>query len=132
MAARDALDHSERRAHPRATVSTAAVVLARHNAGAPMTIESVSTSGARLVGPVTVDVGERVEILFEVNGHPMEVSGEVVRVEVKDLTTDCIAVRFVDVAVETRAKLRELVQQALEEQDKQREADVDEAVEEDV
>jgi hypothetical protein len=123
----DVFDPSERREEPRADVSTAAVVLVRHNEGAAMTIESVSTSGARLVGPVTLDVGERIQILFEVDGSPIEVSGEVVRVEATDMTTDRIAVRFVDVADDTRVKLRLLVQRALEHEDEQRQADVDDA-----
>jgi hypothetical protein len=39
----------ERRNEPRAEASTMAIVLARHNAGVELAIDSISVSGARLV-----------------------------------------------------------------------------------
>jgi hypothetical protein len=99
---------SERPANPRADISTA-IVLARHNNGVAMMIESISTSGARLVGPVTLIVGERIQALFDVEGIPVEVFADVVRVETQDIATDRITVRFVDVSDEKRAYLQRLV-----------------------
>lgn len=43
-----------------------------------MTIESLSISGARLSGSGTFGMGERVQVLFEVDGAPIDVTAEVV------------------------------------------------------
>jgi hypothetical protein len=115
MAAKGTFHPVERRDSTRVEISRAAVVLARHNAGVAMTIESISTGGARLVGGVTLAVGERIQILFEIDQRPVEVLGEVVRAETQDITTDRIAVRFVELTGETRELIRQLVLQTLEE-----------------
>jgi hypothetical protein len=104
---------TDRRADARAEIDTVAVVLARHNAGVQMTIESLSVTGARLAGPSTFDVGERIQILFEIEGTPLDVAGEVVRVEHQDMVNDRIAVRFVDVEDTDVALIRRLVKQTL-------------------
>jgi hypothetical protein len=107
-------DPRDRREHPRADVEATAVVLVRHNAGVTMTIESLSVGGARIIGELTVDRGDRVQILFDIAGRPVEVFGEVVRVDKRDIATDRVSVRFVDVAVETRDLIRELVREVIE------------------
>lgn len=107
-------DDGERRAHPRADVSTTAIVLARHNAGVELVIDSISVGGARLVGEIAVVVGEYVQILFESDGHPIDVRGEVVRAEKVDMVTDHVALRFVDTSDETKELLRRLVERLLE------------------
>lgn len=104
----------ERRRDPRAEICASAIVLARHNDGVAFTIESISVSGARLAGPLALDVGERVHLLFEMDGHPVEVTGEVVRVDRQDLASDHIAVRFIEVAEDTRALIRDLVVRTLD------------------
>ena len=103
----------ERRVYPRVAAATTAVVLARHNAGVTLTIDSISLGGARLEGTITVEVGERVQLLFEVEGRPVDVAGEVVRVQMIDMATDHIAVRFVDVAGDAKDLIRQLVDQSL-------------------
>jgi hypothetical protein len=103
----------DRRQAPRVEVSTSAIVLARHNNGVAFVIESMSTSGARLAGPLTLGVGERVQILFEIDGHPIDVCAEVVRVEKFDMMTDRVAVTFRDVDAETQKRIVQLVQQTL-------------------
>jgi hypothetical protein len=106
----------DRREHPRADVGTSAVVLARHNGGVVVSIESLSISGARLAGQLTVDTGEIVQILFEVDGHPIEVDGEVLRVESRDLYRDQISVRFGELTTATRTLITQLVRKTLDRQ----------------
>ena len=107
-------DTDERRQYPRASAATTAIVLARHNAAVSLTIASISLGGARLEGNITVAMGERVQILFDVEGHPVDVSGEVVRVEMIDMATDHIAVRFVDVELDTKELIRQLVERSFD------------------
>jgi hypothetical protein len=107
-------DTDERRQYPRAAAATTAIVLARHNAAVSLTIASISLGGARLEGNITVAMGERVQILFDVEGHPVDVSGEVVRVEMIDMATDHIAVRFVDVELDTKELIRQLVERSFD------------------
>jgi hypothetical protein len=92
-------------------------LLARHNRGITVTVESMSVDGARLAGPTTLDVGERVQVLFEIEGHPLEVHAEVVRVESRDMSNDRIAVRFVEIDDDTRDQIRRLVLRAIELED---------------
>jgi hypothetical protein len=103
----------DRRHDPRIAYTTTAVVLARHNAGVEVTLDSVSVGGARFRGSVTLALGERVHILLEVGG-PLEVEAEVVRVERYDLVTDRFAVRFIELDEDARARIRALVQQVLD------------------
>lgn len=113
----------DRRHDPRIVVATQAVVLARHNDGVALTIDSLSVGGARLVGHLTLDRGERVQILFEVAGQPVEVHGEVIRVEKQDMMTDRIAVKFVEVESRARRLITRLVRDAIAEEENKREAE---------
>ena len=103
-----------RREHPRVDVTTAAVVLARHNTGVAFTIESISAGGARLVGPLTLDVGERVQVLFELAGTPIDVEGEVVRAERHDMMNDRVAIAFKNVSETTRSIIHQIVVTSLD------------------
>ncbi len=87
---------------------------ARHNAGVAVRIVSVSLGGARLHGEITVQLGERIRVLFEVDGRPIDTDCEVVRVEKVDMATDKIAIRFIDVDATTKIALRHLVDRLLE------------------
>jgi hypothetical protein len=107
-------DTDDRRQYPRAAAATTAVVLARHNAAVSLTIASISLGGARLQGTISVGMGERVQIMFDVGNHPVDVSGEVVRVEMIDMATDHIAVRFVDVGPDTKELIRQMVDRSLD------------------
>ena len=105
----------ERRQHPRVDASLAsAVILARHNPGVAFSIESISAGGARLVGPLTLEVGERIQILFELEGVPIDVEANVVRVDRQDFVTDHIAVSFKNLSDEARGVIYELVERALD------------------
>jgi hypothetical protein len=107
----------ERRKHARAEISMVAVVLARHNPGVAMTIDSLSLGGARLSGPATFARDERVQVLFDIEGTPLDIAAEVVRVEHQDIVIDRIAVRFVSLTQPQRAAIRHLVQRVLELED---------------
>ena len=89
-------------------------MLARHNAAVSLTIVSISLGGARLEGEISVGVGERIQILFEIDGQPIDVHGEVVRVEMLDMATDHIAVRFLDPSPDARGSIREMVERAVD------------------
>lgn len=110
----DGPDGIENREYPRATTAAQAVVLARHNNGVGLTIVSLSLGGARLVGSISVDVGERVQILFEFDGQPVDVEGEVVRTESLDMATDHIAVRFVSLTSKAKESIRAMVDHSME------------------
>jgi len=105
---------SERRQHPRVAITSSAIVLARHNSGVAFSIESISVGGARLVGPLTLEVGETVQILFELEGTPIDVEGQVARVDRQDIMTDRVAVAFKNLSAEARASIQQLVVRALD------------------
>jgi hypothetical protein len=106
--------NQEHRQHLRAPTAARAVVLARHNAGVALTIVSISLGGARLEGEISVVVGERVQILFEIDAQPIDVGGEVVRVEMIDMAMDHIAVRFLDLPPEAKRLIHRMVERALD------------------
>jgi hypothetical protein len=62
-----------------------------------------------LVGEITVAIGEPIQMLLDISGHPVDVKGVVVRTEKCDAVTDIVAVRFVDVSADSKARISELV-----------------------
>lgn len=52
------------------------MVLVRHNTGVAMMIENISLGGLQLVGPLTVQPGERLEMLFQCEQKSIDVAGE--------------------------------------------------------
>ncbi len=108
------IDGFKRRGHPRADVVASVILLVRHNPGVAFTIESISLSGVRLAGPLTLQVGEHVRLLFEVEGAPIDVEGEVVRVVRPDIMTDRVAIAFRNLSGTTRALIQQLVQKSLD------------------
>lgn len=112
---------NNRREHPRVEVTAHAVILARHNEGVTFTIESISVGGARLVGPLTLEVGERVLVLFEVAGTPIDVEGEVVRAERQDMMNDRVAIAFKNVSETARSLIHQLVLTSLDVEDRRSE-----------
>jgi len=95
-------------------VFNSAIILVRHNPGVSCTIESISFAGVCLVGALTVSVGEMVQLLLEVDGTPIDVDGEVVRVVRRDVTTDRVAIAFRNVSATTRPVIQQIVQRNLE------------------
>ena len=60
-------------------------------------IQNISLTGARLHGPLTLTLGQRLNLVLElVAQSPLDVVAEVVRVHTDDLVTDTAAVRFID------------------------------------
>ena len=104
----------ERRRAPRVDTSIKATVTSG-KLTVPFVIDSLSTSGARLIGHLALAMNQKVGVVFEAHDHRIEVSAEVVRVDTADLMTDQIAVRFIDLSTETQAVLRIMVERALEE-----------------
>lgn len=104
----------ERREHARGDVTASAMVLARHNAGVAFLIESISVGGARLVGPLTLDAGEHVQLLFELEGTPVDVEGVVVRAERHDIMNDRVAISFKNLSDTARVLIHQLVVKALD------------------
>jgi hypothetical protein len=103
----------ERRRAPRVDTSIKATVTSGKRT-VPFVIDSLSTSGARLIGPLALAMKEKVGIVFTADEHRLEVTAEVVRVDTADLMTDQIAVRFLDPTAETAAVLRVLVERTLD------------------
>lgn len=65
----------------------------------PFKIENISTTGARLRGPLTLTLGQRIDLVLELEDRsPIDVVAEVVRVHTDDLVNDTAAVRFIDLA----------------------------------
>ncbi len=114
-----AYDGIERRKHARVEVAQTAVVLARYNSGVEFKIESISVGGARLFGPLTLEEGERVQILFEVDGHPIDVHAEVISIVTRSVDRDRVLVRFVELAPDTAERIRAMIQHALEHEEDQ-------------
>lgn len=104
----------ERRRAPRVDTSIKATVTSGKRT-VPFVIDSLSTSGARLVGALALAMKEKISILFQAEDQRIDVAAEVVRVDTADLMTDQIAVRFIDPSPEVAAALRILVERSLDE-----------------
>ncbi len=98
-----------------ATVSTG------KRAPAAFTIENISVTGAKMQGPLTLKLKERITIVFFHDQQRIEVQADVVRVDTADLLTDEIAVQFVAPGDEVTAKIAAMIDKAL---DKEIEVDV--------
>jgi hypothetical protein len=94
--------------HARVNVLAVAWVRVRHNEPVKMSLYNVSTSGACLIGPITLAVGERIDVLIEIDS-PIDLRSEVVRAESIDMTTDRVAVRFLDTSDEVDQQLRAFI-----------------------
>ena len=103
----------ERRRAPRVDTSIKATVTSGKRT-VPFVIDSLSTSGARLIGPLALAMKETVGIVFTAGEHRIDIAAEVVRVDTADLMTDQIAVRFIDPSAETAATLSILVERTLD------------------
>jgi hypothetical protein len=101
----------------RVPTSIVATVTAGKRNGVRFVIENISITGAKLEGPLTIAKGEKIRVLFEAEGHSVQVDAEVVRVDTADLMTDQIAARFIDPSPESRLAIQALVNKILEEQE---------------
>lgn len=69
-------------------------------------IQNVSMTGARLQGPLTLSLGQHIDLVLELEGlPPAAVVAEVVRVHTADLMTDTAAVRFINLSPAVQAAI---------------------------
>lgn len=100
------------RANPRIDTNTRATVT-KGNRQVPFVIDNLSLGGARLVGELALQKGQKIEITLELDSGTVNVTGEVVRVDTPDLMTDQIAVRFLDPTAEAKAAIKDVVMRTL-------------------
>lgn len=103
----------ERREHARGDFTASATILARHNAGVAFSTESISVGGVRLLGPLTLEAGEHVQLLFELEGTPVDLEGVVVRSERHDVINDLVAISFKNLPDAARELIQQLVSRLL-------------------
>ena len=89
------------------------MVFARHNEPVILTLTSISLGGARLAGVITVAVGERIRILFELEGQQVDLDAEVVRVQMVDMSSEHIAARFIALDSDSTELVRRMVQRSI-------------------
>jgi c-di-GMP-binding flagellar brake protein YcgR len=106
----------DRRTDPRANVCAMVFVRVRHNEEVQLALYNLSIGGACLVGALTVQPGERLLLRLDLRDDIIEIHGEVVRAKPIDAMTDQVAVRFVEVSADVRARLRGLVDHFLDQQ----------------
>jgi hypothetical protein len=87
------------------------MVLVRHNDGVPLTLRTLSTSGARLEGQLSVLANDHIRLLLELAGSPHVLDPQVVQVERDSFFMDRVAVRFLDLDDEVREAIRAAVEQ---------------------
>jgi hypothetical protein len=92
--------YAKQRSGRRAVVQLPAVVVVR-NRCVDFVIDNISSSGARLAGPLTLELGQHIEMSFVLDTTTVVLAAEIVRVHTTDLVTDQIAVRFVEPSAET-------------------------------
>lgn len=92
--------------------SIEATVATPKRAPVAFTIENISVTGAKMQGPLTLKLKERITIAFFSDGERIEVQADVVRVDTADLLNDEIAVHFVTPSDEVTAKIAALVDKA--------------------
>jgi hypothetical protein len=100
------------RANPRIDTNTRATVT-KGNKQVPFTIDNLSLGGARLIGELALQKGQKIEITLELDSGTVNVKGEVVRVDTPDLMTDQVAVRFIDPTDEAKAAIKDVVMRTL-------------------
>jgi hypothetical protein len=100
------------RADPRIETNTRATVT-KGNKQVPFVIDNLSLGGARLIGELALQKGQKIQITLELDSGTVNVTGEVVRVDTPDLMTDQIAVRFLDPTDEAKAAIKDVVMRTL-------------------
>ena len=100
------------RADPRIETNTRATV-SKGTKKVPFVIDNLSLGGARLIGELALQKGQKIDITLELDSGTVNVLGEVVRVDTPDLMTDQIAVRFLDPTDEAKAAIKDVVMRTL-------------------
>jgi len=99
---------------PRVPTSIVATVTAGKRSGVIFRILNVSVTGAKLEGPLSLALKDKIKIRFDWEGTSVELAAEVVRVDSPDLMTDQIAAHFIEMPPETQAAIEALVARMLE------------------
>ena len=99
---------------PRVPVSIVATVTAGKRSGVIFKILNVSVTGAKLEGPLSLALRDKIKIRFAWEGTAVELAAEVVRVDSPDLMTDQIAACFIDVADDAKTAIQDLVGRLLD------------------
>ena len=76
---------------------------------ATFVIDNLSSSGARLTGPLALKLGQRIAISFVLEATTFDVTAEIVRVHTPDLVTDQIAVQFIEPPAATVLRIEAFV-----------------------
>jgi hypothetical protein len=100
------------RADPRIETNTRATV-SKGTRKVPFVIDNLSLGGARLIGELALQKGQKIDITLELDTGMVDVIGEVVRVDTPDLMTDQIAVRFIEPSEAAQAAIKEVVMRTL-------------------
>jgi len=99
---------------PRVPTSIVATVTAGKRTGVIFRILNVSVTGAKLEGPLSLALKDKIKIRFDWEGTSVELAAEVVRVDSPDLMTDQIAACFIETPPETQTAIQDLVARLLE------------------
>src|SRR5512142_2004402 len=75
----------------------------------PFTIENISVTGAKMQGPLTLRLKDRITIVFFAERERIEIQADVVRVDTADLLNDEIAVQVVPPSDEVTAKIAAMI-----------------------
>ncbi len=93
----------------RVVKSIEATVAMGKRAPVAFTIENISVTGAKMQGPLTLKLKDRITIVFFAERERIEVQADVVRVDTADLLNDEIAVQFVSPGDEVTAKIAAMI-----------------------
>ncbi len=100
--------YEKKRSGRRVVVQVPAVVVAGARR-VTFQIDNLSSSGARLAGALALELGQRIEMSFVLEGVTIGLAAEIVRVHTPDLLTDQIAVRFLDPPAATVSRIEAFV-----------------------
>jgi hypothetical protein len=114
----DKSEYSPKRA-PRVDAHLKAVVTAGPKRTVPFMIDSMSVTGARLTGPLTLAKGQVLSVTFTAEGRSVTIDVEVVRVDTADLLNDQVAVRFITIPDDAKDAIDEFVRHRLDEEEAQ-------------
>src|SRR5688500_3004895 len=103
----------EKRVEARVDTSLSVTVIAGKRSVA-FTVDNLSATGARLVGPLPLTMGQRIRVVLPVDSGPLELGAEVVRIHTADLVSDQVAVRFLSMSAESVGAIRGLVLRTLQ------------------
>jgi hypothetical protein len=103
----------EKRVEPRVDTTLSVTVIAGKRSVA-FTVDNLSATGARLIGPLPLTMGQQIRVILPVDTGPLELAAEVVRIHTADLVSDQVAVRFSGMTAAAVTAIRGLVLRSLQ------------------